>query len=102
MQTSIMLAIIGAALIVGQWIPPRTWPSTYILFWCGVVAGVFWVVLLAAADVVSTGARLGRLNRQRAAEQSRLQAELIRLKRKTHEERLNEAGDEPDGERADD
>jgi hypothetical protein len=95
MQTSVMLGLIGAALIVGQWIPPRIWPSTYVVFWCGVVLMVFWVVLLAGADFLSTSARVGRLQRQRAAEQSRLQAELIRLKRqRAEQEQPPEQGDD--------
>lgn len=95
MQTSLMLALIGVALIVGQWIPPRIWPSTYVFFWCGVAAMVFWVILLAGADFVATSTRLGRLHRQRAAEQSRLQAELIRLKRdRARQASRSEAADE--------
>lgn len=95
MQTSVMLALIGVALIVGQWIPPRIWPSTYVFFWCGVVLMVFWVVLLAGADFLATSTRIGRLQRQRAAEQSRLQAELIRLKRqRAQQEQPPEPGDD--------
>lgn len=81
MQTSIVLAIIGAALIVGQWIPPLARPSLYVFFWCGVVLLVLWVILLAGADFAAASTHLSRLHRQRAAERSRLQAELIRLAR---------------------
>ncbi len=81
MQTSFVLAIIGAALIIGQWIPPLARPSLYVFFWCGVVLLVLWVIVLAGADFAAASTHLSRLHRQRAAERSRLQAELIRLAR---------------------
>lgn len=81
MQTSALLALVGVALIAGQKISPRLWPTTYVLFWCGVMLMLFWVVLLAGADVAATRVHVGRLHRQRAAERSRLQAELLRMKR---------------------
>lgn len=83
MQTSAMLALAGAALFVGQLIPPHVWPSLFVFFWCGVALLLVWVVVLALADAAATRAYLGRLQRQRNAERSVLEQELIRLRRRS-------------------
>lgn len=81
LQTSALLTLAGVALIVGQLIPARAWPSLFVFFWCGVVLLLMWVVLLALADAASTRAYVGRLRNQRSAERSKLEQELMRLKR---------------------
>ncbi|HUY92339.1 MAG TPA: hypothetical protein VMV10_26595 [Pirellulales bacterium] len=80
-QTSAMLALAGLALIVGQLIPPHVWPSLFVFFWCGVALLLAWVVVLALADAAATRAYVGRLRRQRTAERSQLEQELMRLRR---------------------
>lgn len=81
MQTSAMLALAGVALVIGQLIPPRMFPTLFVFFWTGVVLLLFWVVLLALADAAATRNHVGRLQRERSAERSRLEEELLRLKR---------------------
>ena len=82
MQTSAMLALAGVALVIGQLIPPQAHPSLFVFFWTGVVLLLFWVVLLALADAAATRSHVGRLLRERTAERSRLEQELLRLKRR--------------------
>lgn len=82
-QTSAMLALAGVALFVGQLIPPHAWPSLFVCFWCGVALLLAWVVVLALADAAATRAYVGRLARQRNAERSALEQELIRLRRRS-------------------
>jgi hypothetical protein len=93
MQTSAMLALAGVALVIGQLIPPRAHPSLFVFFWTGVVLLLFWVVLLALADAAATRNHVGRLLRERSAERSRLEAELLRLKR----QRQDGSAHEPPG-----
>ena len=81
LQTSALLTLAGIGLIVGQLIPPRVWPSLFVVFWCGLMLLLVWVVLLALADAAATRAYVGRLQRQRTAERSELEQELMRIKR---------------------
>ncbi|HEV7224687.1 MAG TPA: hypothetical protein VGN42_18395 [Pirellulales bacterium] len=86
MQTSAMLALVGVALIVGQLIPAATRPSLFVFFWTGVVLLLFWVVLLALADAAATRNHARRLLSERTAERSRLEEELVRLKRRKNDD----------------
>ncbi|MEX0710790.1 MAG: hypothetical protein WD278_00485 [Pirellulales bacterium] len=75
-QASAMLALVGIALFAGQLLPWRRWPSLYVFFWCGVMLLVFWVALLALADVIATNAYARRLRTQRLVEQAQRRARL--------------------------
>lgn len=85
LQTSALLTLAGIALIVGQLISPRVWPSLFVFFWCGVALLLVWVILLAMADAAATRAYVGRLRMQRTAERSKLEQELMRIKRRRQE-----------------
>ncbi|MCS7306591.1 MAG: hypothetical protein NZ602_15975 [Thermoguttaceae bacterium] len=79
MQTSGLLAGAAVALLVGQWIP-ETVPRTFrIIFWGGVVLVVFWVILLALADIVAIYHYYGRLRTSYLVERAKLQAQLRRV-----------------------
>ena len=79
MQTSGLLAGAAVALLVGQWIPEAV-PRTFrILFWGGVVLVVFWVILLALADMVAIYHYYGRLRTSYLVERAKLQAQLRRV-----------------------
>lgn len=79
MQTSGLLAGAAVALLVGQWIP-ETVPRTFrIIFWGGVVFVVFWVILLALADIVAIAHYYGRLRTTYLVERAKLQAQLRRV-----------------------
>ena len=79
MQTSGLLAGAAVALLVGQWIPDAV-PRTFrILFWGGVVLVVFWVILLALADMVAIYHYYGRLRTSYLVERAKLQAQLRRV-----------------------
>jgi len=85
LQTSALLTLAGIALVVGQLISPRAWPTLFVFFWCGVALLLAWVILLALADAAATRAYIGRLRSQRTAERSKLEQELMRIKRRRQE-----------------
>ncbi len=79
MQTSGLLAGAAAALLVGQCIPD-TVPRTFrMVFWGAVVLVVFWVILLALADIVAIYHYYGRLRTSYMVERAKLQAQLRRV-----------------------
>ncbi len=87
MQTSAILAILAAALPVGHWIvrkgaelPGTAWPKWGLVFWGGVVLLLVWVGLLAVADIWATKFFFSRLRQRYWLEQTRLEAELRRIR----------------------
>ena len=86
MQTSAMLALIAAALPVGQWIAQMGadnkdtyWPEWAFAFWGLVILMVVWVGFLALADLWFTRLFFGRLRQRYWLEKTRLEAELRRI-----------------------
>jgi hypothetical protein len=78
MQTSAMLGVIAASLPAGV-VVMRQWPKVGAFYWGGVLLLVGWVGLLALADMWATRHYYGRIRRDYAIEQARLQAELNRI-----------------------
>lgn len=77
MQTSALLGILAVAIFAGQWI---TGPLLLaFLFWGGVLLGVGWVGLLAAADIWATKHHFDRLRQTYLIEQAKLQAQIRRI-----------------------
>jgi hypothetical protein len=77
MQTSAMLGVLGAAILVGQLLMPVVHASWFLLvFWGGVLVLVLWIVLLALADMVATSYYYGRERTGFARERAQLEAEL--------------------------
>jgi hypothetical protein len=80
MQTSAMLGLLGIAILIGHWITspplPRLAPPIY---WGVVVLAVFWLGLLAMADLLVTRHHYRRLHDDYLVQQARLQAELRRI-----------------------
>jgi len=53
-------------------------PSLFVFYWCGVIVVVFWIGLLAAADMLATRYHLSRMTGGRLIDYVRLQAEINR------------------------
>ena len=79
MQTSAMLGVLGAAIFIGQllmiWVPSQRF---LVVYWSGVVLLVFWVAILALADMTATGFYYSREKNENLVEHARLRAELRR------------------------
>ena len=90
MQSSAMLAGVAAALPVGAWLLPR-WPKVAVLVWGGILLLLVWVGVLGLADIWDTKYYYGKLRAGYRLEQTRLQAELRRL-RDHREARASPAG----------
>ena len=76
LQTSVMIGLVGIAVLVGYWI---TSPWVAVIYWACVVWVVLWIGLLAMADLVSTRVYFARLCQEQLDEQAGLRAELTRL-----------------------
>lgn len=76
-QTSSMLFLLGAAILVGYWMP-REWPNLFVFYWCGVFLWTLWVILLALGDAVLSRLHLRAESRQRQIDHARARAELHR------------------------
>ncbi len=79
MQGSAMIGIIGVAVIAGIWITDNT---AALFFWLGVTLVVFWMALLALADLLATRHYYSQLQREQLEEHAALRGELERLKRR--------------------
>jgi len=76
-QSTTMLAILAVALFFAQFLPPR--PLVTGAYVGALVLVIFWVGLLALADVVATKQHFGRLRHDCLIEQAKLQAEMRRI-----------------------
>jgi hypothetical protein len=77
MQTSGMLLLLGAAILIGYFVP-RDHPNLFVFYWCGVFLWTLWIVLLAIGDAVLSSIHLRAESRQRQIDQARARAELHR------------------------
>ena len=78
MQTSALLALVAVAIFVGQFITRP--PVAVLVFWGGVLLVLFWIGLLAVADVVATKLHFARLRAHYRVEEAKLQMELRRIR----------------------
>lgn len=81
MQTSALLAVLGAAIFVGTWVARP--PMLVVGYWTVVLGLTGWLMLLAAADALATRLHFGRMEDECAIAKSRLEAELRRLRDET-------------------
>lgn len=83
MQSSAMLGLLALAVLVGPWMtsPPLT-PLVPLAFWGLSLLVVFWVGLLAAADMLSTRYHYARLRDRHRLEQVCLEAQLRRAEQR--------------------
>jgi hypothetical protein len=80
MQSSAMLAILAVAMLVGHWVTlDAAGAVVFSVYWGCVVLVVFWLMLLALADVVSTRQHFGRLHAGQVVEKARLEAEMRKI-----------------------
>lgn len=79
MQSSIMLALVAATLPAGVWILPL-WPKIGVFVWGAVLLLLVWVGILGIADIWDTKYFYGKLRDGYRLEQTRLRAELRRLR----------------------
>jgi hypothetical protein len=81
MQTSVMLGLLGLAIFCGRLLMlfPIA-PVLLTLFWIGVLLLLAWVALLAGVDIWATKYHFGRMRSDYLIEQTKLQAELYRLR----------------------
>jgi len=80
MQTSTMLGLLAAAILVGELAIARV-ESLWVrlVFWGGVLLVVLWVGLLAIVDIWATKHHFGRLRQSFIIEEAKLHAELRRI-----------------------
>jgi hypothetical protein len=77
MQTSGMLLLLGAAILIGYFVP-RDRPNLFVFYWCGVFLWTLWIILLAIGDAVLSRIHLRAESRQRQIDHARARAELHR------------------------
>ena len=80
MQASGMLALLAVAMAVGLALPPKRYPVLYVWYWYAVVFLVFWLCLLALADLIASRAHYTRLKRDYRVEQAKLAAHIEQVK----------------------
>lgn len=80
MQTSAMLAILGLGIMIGRLLMLLPGAAMFItIYWCGVLALLGWIALLALADVWATRQHFGALRTDFLVEQAKMKAELRRI-----------------------
>ncbi len=80
MQTSAMLGLLAAAVLVGYVLTVWLRSGWFALvFWMAVIGVACWVALLAAVDIWATKHHFGRLRHHCLVEQAKLQAEIRRI-----------------------
>ena len=78
LQVSAMLGIAALAMLIGLLISWRDYPSVFVFWWTGIVVLVGWIILLAMTDALATRRFFRRVQRDRAVEHARWQAEISR------------------------
>ncbi len=94
MQTSTMLGFVGVAILAGRLFPPDDPSVATVLYWCGVILLVFWMALLALADMVSTRIHYGGQRRKVDNERTKLEAQLQRLRADQNDQASNQSAGE--------
>jgi hypothetical protein len=90
MQTSIMVGIVGLAVLGGQLLDFRRHPSVYVFYWTAVVLLLLWIILLALADLISSRRYLQRWNVERLVALARLRADAERARSEMARQRQRE------------
>lgn len=98
MQTSIMVGLVGVAVLCGQLLDFRRHPSMYVFYWTAVVLVLLWIILLALADMVSSRRYLQRWNVERLVALAKLRADAERARSELVRQRQREGnGHAPGG-----
>jgi hypothetical protein len=80
MQTSGLLGLLGLVLFAGQWIESPPFPIwAFALFWALVLVLVFWLGLLALADIVASQYFFGQVRHDYRVAEAKLRYDLKRL-----------------------
>ena len=74
-QASAMIGLVAVAIFIGQFVESLLVRA---FFWAGVVLLLFWILLLALADVLATQQHFGRIRRRDLADQVKLQVQIRR------------------------
>ena len=94
-QASAMIGVVGLAVIGGIWISE---PILFVAHWVAVTVVVFWMGILALADLVSTRFYYAQLRQENLTVQASLRAELERTRNRGANGRpKSEEGQEPNG-----
>jgi len=82
MQISLLIAVEGVAIPLGDWLPAiRQNPAIFALYWLGVLLLACWIGLLAVGDLAATSA-YGRAARSRLDQERRdLEAQVAQHRR---------------------
>lgn len=78
MQCSVMLVVLAAAVLLGQWIADP--PILAILFWSVTLLIVAWLAVLAVTDIIMTMNHFQSLRAENLVEQAKLNAAAQRLR----------------------
>lgn len=80
MQTSAMLGVLGAAILIGyvltMWLSS---PAFTLICWIAIILLLFWTCLLALVDIWATQHYFGRQRDHCLVEQAKMRAEINRL-----------------------
>ena len=77
------LASIALLLPLGEFLVPRIHSRLFgLLYWAGVLLGLFYICLMAVLDMLATKFYYSRLQQDCRVQQARLQSELKRIQRK--------------------
>jgi hypothetical protein len=80
MQTSAMLAVVAAGLLIGYLLTVWLRSDWFtVIYWIAMMGLACWIVLLAIVDAWATKHHFGRMRYHCLVEQAKLQAELHRM-----------------------
>ena len=95
MQTSALLGALGVAIFIGQLLMTRVTLRFLVTYWSGVLVLVFWIALLALADMAATSFYYSREKNNSVVEHAKLQGELRRARDEEAPVRNGKPGSRP-------
>ena len=86
MQTSGLLILIGFLIVIGDapYMPWKTYPGLFAVYWGGILLIAFWVILSAIADMSASRVRSTALISRIQDQQRILEKQLTELRQKQH------------------
>lgn len=79
-QISLMLGLLGLGLAIGQLIPPKTFPTAFVLCWCLLGLLTLWTAALALGELLSVQREQARLIGRLEVERAALQRDYLKAK----------------------
>ncbi len=79
-QTSGMVGVLGLLMLGGLLLPPRQFPTLFVLLWIGVLLLLLWIVLLALADWLAASQYHARLRNDFLVQRAVLEAQARRAR----------------------